>query len=121
MARRGGRQTLGLQAGGRQQAARRSGSLREAYWIWDTRSAETELLKHWWETSPQSYWNWKEMEGSGTGWKRNGCLWWNTSPERSERPTGLRTGAQMASHTSGSPASLREAEKVYKVLLPSFR
>lgn len=120
---RGGRQELDLRAG-QEQAPRRSGSSgsrREAYWIRDTRWAETALLKHWWEIFPQSYWNWKGMGGSGTGWKWNGCLWWNTSLERSERTKVLHTGAQTASHTSGSPASLGEAEKVYKVPLPSFQ
>lgn len=123
---RGGRQELDLRVG-REQAPRRSGSSgspREAYWIWDTRSAESDLLKHWWEICPQSYWNWKETAGSGTGWRWDGCLcglWWSTWLERSERTKDPHTGARMASRTLESPASLGEAEKVYKVPLPSFQ
>lgn len=120
---RGGRPMLDRRVG-QEQAARRSDpsqSLNEAYWIWDTCWAEIELLKYWWDIFPRSYWNWKEMEGSGSGWKRNRCLWWNKWLERSERPKARRTGAQMASHTLESPASLGEAEKVYRVPLPSFQ
>lgn len=123
---RGGRPGLGLQAGQERVPPRpgSSGAPREAYWIWDTRSTETDPLKHRWEIYPQSCWNWKEMEGSGTGWKWNGCLWWlwwNTWLGRSERTKDLHTGAQRASHTLESPASLGEAGKVYKVPLPSFQ
>lgn len=64
--RRARRQQLALQVR-RAQAIWPSAASGTPYWIWDTRSAGTDLLKHWWEIFPQSYWNWKEMEGSGTG------------------------------------------------------